>query len=173
MHDTTCYSNAFCGRNGGGNCPSNAANYCLDWNKTCLGNRAPCSANNPMPSWWDGNLSSELITASEIDDLRNRVRYEISRRYQSDKSVHPSLRLPDVVYSGNINSNYVYNQIESMIEECGQGDTGTRYSGNLIGSSEWNTLVNKYNNIRMDCICNSDCDCNFVCSCNINCLCNY
>jgi hypothetical protein len=60
-----------------------------------------------------------------------------------------------------------------MIEECGQGDTGTRYSGNLIGSSEWNTLVNKYNNIRMDCICNSDCDCNFVCSCNINCLCNY
>ncbi|MFG1504973.1 hypothetical protein [Halobacteriovorax sp. ZH5_bin.2] len=34
-------------------------------------------------------------------------------------------------------------------------------------------VLNYYNTIRADCICNSDCNCNAVCSCHNNCGCHY
>lgn len=45
--------------------------------------------------------------------------------------------------------------------------------GSPIRMSDYQNILNNYNNLRADCICNSDCNCNAVCACHNNCGCNY
>ena len=45
--------------------------------------------------------------------------------------------------------------------------------GQIMRSSDFNTLVATYKSLSKDCICHSDCNCNAVCSCHNNCGCNY
>lgn len=49
----------------------------------------------------------------------------------------------------------------------------TFFQGTNITVANFNTILNNYNQMRMDCICNSDCQCNQVCVCNVDCGCNY
>lgn len=42
-----------------------------------------------------------------------------------------------------------------------------------ITVANYNTILNSYNQLRVDCICNSDCNCNAVCACHNDCGCNY
>lgn len=58
----------------------------------------------------------------------------------------------------------------SYVSQPGQGGIVVN---DRIEAAEWNAIINSYNVIRQNCICNSDCHCNAVCACFNNCGCNY
>lgn len=45
--------------------------------------------------------------------------------------------------------------------------------GNAMTAANYQSLLDSYNNLRNDCICNADCGCNAVCACDGDCGCNY
>lgn len=45
--------------------------------------------------------------------------------------------------------------------------------GNKISMTDYQNILNNYNALRADCICNTDCACNAVCACHNNCGCHY
>ena len=76
-----------------------------------------------------------------------------------------------------------------MIEKSYSSKFGGKVEGTLIqnefynptgaaefdGKTRWadNSIEEKFNRCRSNCICDSDCACNAVCNCNNNCDCNY
>jgi len=45
--------------------------------------------------------------------------------------------------------------------------------GDVIYQFFYNTLVDIYNSVKNNCLCDSDCGCNLVCACNNDCNCHY
>lgn len=51
--------------------------------------------------------------------------------------------------------------------------TANRNQGDVATAAQMIDIINSYNQLRQDCVCNTDCNCNSVCTCNNNCICNY
>jgi len=45
--------------------------------------------------------------------------------------------------------------------------------GDQITVANYQALLDSYEKLRLDCICNTDCNCNAVCACHGDCGCNY
>jgi hypothetical protein len=132
------------------------------------------------------------ILASDVNALRENIRAEVAR-YNLHRSFMVADRQQTAVVAGStvISTNQI-NDFELMAQQVNNvnepvGTTpavlsdpadfttaANSYSqGAIIAGSHWATLIDKYNVMRTDCICNSDCACNAVCNCHNNCDCNY
>ena len=158
---------------------------------TCSNHRGSCSTNRPfVPSGGFGS-SGSTITAADIDQLRGLIREELdSYNLHSEHDV--SLSEEGSYNNETLIDNTHINQMEQMVydtnvvkERIGYDyqnfyptDTNAVSASSYedeatIRATHWNTLRDKYNIMREDCICNSDCACNLVCNCHNNCGCNY
>jgi len=168
----------------------------------CTGNRAPCSTNNPTALSGNFAVAGGLITAADINGLKNAIRAELAR-YAQHRSFANAGDMTSA-YTANDQSgadhgagvtiidNKHINDYETIVQRVNNvvEPVGTNYAvltdpadnttapnsyadGTLVEDTHWSVLLEKYNTMRQDCICNSDCACNLVCSCNGNCGCNY
>jgi len=168
----------------------------------CTGNRAPCSTNNPTALSGNFAVAGGLITAADINGLKNAIRAELAR-YAQHRSFANAGDMASA-YTANDQSgadhgagvtvidNKHINDYETIVQRVNNvvEPVGTNYAvltdpddnttapnsyadGTLVEDTHWSVLLEKYNTMRQDCICNSDCACNLVCSCNGNCGCNY
>lgn len=153
---------------------------------TCSGHRSVCPSNRSLSQSF---TVGESIKKSDLDDLRNKIAAELT-----------TYRAHALNYGGlntyvNSNSNQGVNispanaitskslpvdRLESFnaADDGSDGNnmgsvTFTPVTGNEIRQSEIQIIVNKYNSIRTDCICNTDCACNAVCTCHNDCGCHY
>lgn len=163
-------------------CSSNRVCTCnANWD--CASHRTGCSTNSPI-TWWDGDLNAEIITASEINDLRLKIRAEVSRR-NGNENYNILLRESSAYGTSTLVTDDQYNNLDQMITDMGVANNQENWDGYVIedyttlseaytiNDGEWDSLISKYNTIRLQCICNTDCACNIDCSCNTNCICNY
>jgi hypothetical protein len=169
---------------------------------TCAGHRAACPTNNAAGLSGSFAVQGGLITAADINALKNAIRTELTR-YSLHRSF-PNSGAMSLAYAsqsatvGNhvANSTVIddahiddYEQMAQRVNNVVE-PVGTSYAvltdaadgttsplnynaGDLIEDTHWATLLSKYNTMRQDCICNSDCACNNVCNCHNDCACNY
>ena len=169
---------------------------------TCSGHRAACSTNNAAGLSGEFAVQGGLITAADINALKNAIRGELSR-YSLHRSFSNAGDMVSAYNSYNasgsdhgagvtvIDNNHVnnYEIITQRVNNVNE-PVGTSYGslsdpadattspnsysdGTLVEDTHWSTLLTKYNTMRQDCICNSDCSCNAVCNCHNDCGCNY
>jgi hypothetical protein len=169
---------------------------------TCVGNRAACDTNAPVALSGNFAVAGGLITAADINTLKNAIRKELEN-YAKHRSFANAGAMTSAYNSygssgadhgagvTDINDLHINDyetitqQVNNVVEPVGsnyavlteQADNTTAPNsyaqGNLVEDTHWSVLLAKYNTMRQDCICNSDCACNLVCSCNGNCGCNY
>jgi hypothetical protein len=168
----------------------------------CTGNRAACPTNNPVTLSGNFAIPGALITAADINTLKNAIRSELARYSQhrsfanagdmasaylaSDSSAADHGASVTVIDNKHVNDyETMVQRVNNVVEPVGsnyavlteQPDLTTSPNsyadGELIEDTHWSVLLAKYNTMRQDCICNSDCACNLVCSCNSDCGCNY
>jgi len=156
---------------------------------TCGSHRASCSTNRAL-SFTSGEAGG-LIRASDVNALRAAIRAEVAR-YNLHRSFNVSSRQGTAYNSSTKVDNSHINDMEIMAQQVNnvREPVGSNFAvltdpadattaansyggGQQISFTHWATLVEKYDNMRQDCICNSDCACNLVCSCHNNCGCNY
>jgi hypothetical protein len=168
----------------------------------CVGNRAACSTNAPVALSGNFAVAGGLITADDINTLKNAIRTELTR-YSLHRSFANAGAMTSAYNSAGssgadhgagvtvIDNNHV-NDYETIVQQVNNvvEPVGTDYAvltdpadattspnsyanGELVEDTHWSVLLAKYNTMRQDCICNSDCACNAVCSCHGNCGCNY
>ncbi len=136
---------------------------------TCSNHRSSCSANN-APSW--NALPGDTVYASNVEELRTRIRDEVTR--WNLHSYHNTTVLePDEPIVGDDIAASTFNNLEDMVHNLYGGLGYSESPGNLIDDDVWKLLIDRYNILRQDCICNGDCSCNAVCSCYGDCGCNY
>jgi hypothetical protein len=168
----------------------------------CTGNRAACSTNAPVALSGNFAVAGGLITAADINTLKNAIRKELEN-YAKHRSFANAGAMASAYNSyGSSGADHgagvtdindlhindyetIVQQVNIVVEPIGsnyavlteQPDNTTAPNsyaqGNLVEDTHWSVLLAKYNTMRQDCICNSDCACNLVCSCNGNCGCNY
>jgi hypothetical protein len=168
----------------------------------CTGNRAACSTNAPVALSGNFAVAGGLITAADINTLKNAIRKELEN-YAKHRSFANAGAMASAYNSyGSSGADHgagvtdindlhindyetIVQQVNNVVEPIGsnyavlteQPDNTTAPNsyaqGNLVEDTHWSVLLAKYNTMRQDCICNSDCACNLVCSCNGNCGCNY
>jgi hypothetical protein len=168
----------------------------------CTGNRAACSTNAPVALSGNFAVAGGLITAADINTLKNAIRKELEN-YAKHRSFANAGAMASAYNSyGSSGADHgagvtdindlhindyetIVQQVNNVVEPIGSNyavlteqpdNTTARNSyaqGNLVEDTHWSVLLAKYNTMRQDCICNSDCACNLVCSCNGNCGCNY
>jgi hypothetical protein len=168
----------------------------------CTGNRAPCSTNAPIALSGNFAVAGGLITAADINTLKNAIRSELARYSQHRSFANAGDMASAYNSSGSSGADHganvtvidnrhindyetIVQRVNNVVEPVGtsfavlteQPDATTSPNsyadGVLIDDTHWSVLLAKYNTMRQDCICNSDCACNLVCSCNGNCGCNY
>jgi len=160
---------------------------------TCSGHRASCSTNRALSVSGEFASTSGRILASDINNLRQSIRDEVAR-YNLHRSFTNISQRQGTAYTAGVTliDNSHINDFESMAQEVNNVNepVGTNFgvltdpadfntaansynAGTNINVTHWNTIRNKYDTMRTDCICNSDCSCNLVCSCHNDCGCNY
>jgi hypothetical protein len=106
------------------------------------------------------------IRASEINTLLGKIKAELSSQGRGGHS-----GLPGSI-SGSVLKRDFQAMADSVANEAGGG--AINFSGrDGIYSADVITLINRYNTLTNDCICNSDCGTNQTCSCHNNCGCHY
>ena len=147
---------------------------------TCSNHRAECPTNRPFASSADFGVQGGLIRASDIELLRQNIRAELET-YNLHANYDFPLYQATAIASGAAIDNTEINNLEQMAFE-GNGASGgvqpqpaqaSYADASLIDDLNWNSLLQKYNYLRQDCVCNSDCSCNAVCACHNDCGCHY
>jgi len=135
---------------------------------TCVGPRGSCGSNRTL-SWYatEGNA----ITATTIDELRYKIRDEV---YTWNQHAWYETGLTEAagIPAGAAIQNETFNNLDNMVGYIYGGYVQDMYDGSLIDNLYWDQLIDRYNVIRQNCICNSDCACNAVCACYGDC-CHY
>ena len=164
---------------------------------TCSNHRGGCPTNRALASSTEFAVTSGRVTAADIEDLRTKIRDELTR-YQLHSSSFGStfggvsLRQAGAFTTSTTISAAHINDLELMAQQTNNvtEPVGSNYAsytnpadattpansysaGALIDDAHWIALRDKYNIMRQDCICNSDCTCNAVCNCHRDCGCNY
>lgn len=140
---------------------------------TCAGHRAACSTNRTI-SWYTSprDITGDTITAAKVEEVRADIRAELAR-WNQHSSYNGTLREPSTIVPGATITNETFNNLDLMIGYMYGSYLADEVDGNIVGDDEWENLLNRYNSVRDNCICNSDCSCNSICSCYGNCGCNY
>jgi hypothetical protein len=173
--------------------PTHCASHRLNENSgtaTCTGHRGACASNDAV-SW---AAASGKIYAGDVDALRQALRREIDAYKANYLYSSITKYLPNTISPGNEIYHSDINSLSSMVDQMygisettnnpsggleyvtitdTSSDTFNKQAGDKIVGSEWQTLIDKYNTLRQNCICNSDCSCNNVCACYGDCGCNY
>ncbi|MGI4994143.1 hypothetical protein ACRXCV_16010 [Halobacteriovorax sp. GFR7] len=181
-------------------CSGGHCSYHNTGTATCSGHRGVCSANRTY-GLSSGIVSGGIVYGSHVRALRNVIAAELTR-YRSHSMYNPANPTDSyargVTISNSVVSNMTarINQLSPANDTAWSGanpspadnrpkgaDDGT--AGGSSGARSWSKrgqpytrthlqeVLNYYNTIRADCICNSDCNCNAVCSCHNNCGCHY
>lgn len=139
---------------------------------TCSGHRTACSTNRTLAWTWDGDLDTEVATSTNINDLRSKIREEVST-YNVHVWYNIGLTEESSYTSSTLMSNEQYNNLDNMVG----GMVGTYFQDkndfDIITDVEWDDLITRYNTARQNCICNTDCSCNNICACYGDCGCHY
>lgn len=151
-------------------CTPTHCDYYSTGTTTCVGYRSSCSTNRPLSFYISEGPG---IYAYQIEEFRNAIRAEIDLYNNNYMYSGAVLLEPNPVYSGNIVTTSVINNIDDMIHQVYGGAEQGRSSGLIIDDVPWASLIDQYNIVRQNCICNSDCSCNYVCACYGDCGCNY
>lgn len=147
---------------------------------TCTNHRAECPTNRVFTPSGDFGIQGGLIRASDIELLRQNIRAELET-YNLHANYEFTLLQADSIPAGQAIDNIEINNLEQMAFD-GNGASGgvqpqpaqaSYADASLIDDGNWTSLLEKYNYLRQDCICNSDCACNNVCACHNDCGCNY
>lgn len=151
------------------------SNYCQDHGTgttTCSNHRASCATNRTLSLSSDYGVPGRVVRASDIENVRVNIRAELAR-WNLHAGYNFSILQPGSITSGlAIDDTHVENLI-SMINSAYGGGTFGDLQGDLIEDGQWDTIRDRYNVLRQNCICNSDCACNNVCACHNDCGCNY
>jgi hypothetical protein len=165
-------------------------------NTGCNQHRDACPSNRATSLSGSYGQSGQTIYASDVNNLLENIYAEISRwndwnyanRSSSYSTSQGGVSTNDVINHSiitSINANLatIINFTASsdadgnnwsITNNGAEADPGqSKNSGDTIIPSTWIALLNAYNTMRQDCICNSDCHCNTVCTCYGNCDCNY
>jgi len=173
---------------------------------TCVGHRPVNSSTSPVIN---PTSTGSIISASEIDSLRNAIKIEIDRWAQHAAYVNVRSNPYYTTLQTSIVSSSIADELPSvnadddaMVRVGGAGYPGSAtipnsspypagatvavgpdvspplpdnsfFEGTFVTAANYQTLLNSYNTLRADCICNSDCSCNAVCACHGDCGCNY
>ena len=158
---------------------------------TCAGHRPQNSSVSPTV--YAAGVGT-IVTATKINELRSAITTEINRW-----QLHAGYAGVAVVTGTAIVQGQVIDETATLdLQDTGLGLVGhAGYPGTApVGSSatadvspalpdydftpgapiynsDYQLIINKYDTLRADCICNSDCSCNNVCACHNDCGCNY
>jgi len=153
------------------NCTIHLPNYNTG-TTTCVGNRATCGANAMLTGVWDGNVLQEPITAARVEDLRLKIRSQITA-YDAHSTFNAPLYEPNPIVVGGVVSATTPNNLANMVNSLYATGYVVQNATTPVTHSAWDQLVTRYNVVRQNCVCNSDCSCNAVCACHGDCGCNY
>jgi len=137
---------------------------------TCSNHRGSCSTNRPLSVSGEFASSSGRILASDIDNIRQNIRNELSvwnNKYPGYTWYEGTAYNTNTIIDNN-HINYMDNMIAQIV-----GGWTTYADGATVTTGQWSNLSARYNVMRTSCICNSDCACNLVCACHNDCGCNY
>jgi hypothetical protein len=158
---------------------------------SCVEHRAACPSNRAFSPTGGFGSTSSTITSADINNLRSLIRAELTRYNLHRDHNHGSKQSSAYDNETRIDNTHI-NEMEEMVNDTNKvvervgrsyaqlsavsstgGDLASYQNEDLIRASHWNSLREKYNIMRQDCICNSDCACNLVCACHNDCGCNY
>lgn len=138
---------------------------------TCVGHQPACPANRPLAPSGAFGVEGETVTAADINDLRIKIRDELSRY---NTRYGPFTFYQGVAYApGTAFDNVQINELENMTHQVLGGVPPVYDDATVIDNQHWLDLAARYNAIRVNCVCNTDCSCNNVCVCHNDCGCNY
>lgn len=163
---------------------------------TCAGHRPQSSPTGPAVA---APAVGVVVTAAKINELRSAIVTEVSRWTWHGGYVGVVANGNWTTVTSNIavgtvvdDDSTVDSQEDSLIYVGASWAPGYALRGNPatrdvnpalanvaftqgvdVTVANYNTILARYNALRMDCICNSDCACNAVCACHNNCGCNY
>lgn len=177
--------------------PFNYTNY-SEGTAGCVSNRASCSTNNAITLSAGFGVTGNPITAADVNTLRAAIINEIAawNAWNTSNGVGDfSVTDPGTISAGQVidhsQINTLNNDLATITQYSatstngsGGGYTITNGSqivnpgvsastGGTVTAPNWSAILNSYNTLRQDCICNSDCHCNTVCACYGDCGCNY
>ncbi len=152
--------------------PSNHCSNHGTGTATCSYHRGSCATNRQLSLSGDFGVPGHLIRASDIENLRTRIRDEMSR-WNLHALHNYTLRQSDGIGAGALIDDTHQENLNQMVHEMNGGGTSGNVQGVVIDDYHWARIRDQYNIIRQNCICNSDCACNNVCACHNDCACNY
>ena len=134
---------------------------------TCNGHRGACSTNDAI-AW---ATASGAIYAGDVDSLRVALRTEIDA-YNANSNTKTKTA-PNTISAGQTIPHDDINNLADMVNQLYGSGALSKAAGDLITGGDWQGLIDRYNVLRQNCICNSDCSCNNICACYGDCGCNY
>jgi len=147
----------------------------------CLSHRDICATNALLELSADFGTGG-LVRADDIEKLRAAIMAQIDafNNWQTanglgsySKSDPGQITGPSNNGAGMEVDHSHINKLRSTIDQISSTGYTDVNTGDLITAPEWKAILDAYNIVRQDCICNSDCGCNSVCGCNNDCGCNY
>lgn len=143
---------------------------------TCVYHRSACATNRYYGGSGDLGTIGSYIRGSDIENLRANIMAEITA-FNNWQSYHGQGSYgkedPGVISAGQTISQSHFNNLRATVDQLHGTGYGNQGVGSSITAPQWSSILNSYNLIRQDCICNSDCSCNNVCACHNDCGCNY
>lgn len=122
----------------------------------------------------------ELISASDVNIIKNKVRALVTKYNDNTTFIEarggkvPKRVLSDVLGNSGLIDDATFNDTNTMVSDMGGGKVPTQFEGDVISATdEWSDLINSFNILCSNCVCNTDCSCNTVCSVVSDCGCNY
>lgn len=106
------------------------------------------------------------ISGDDINALLNKIKTELTSQGRGGHSGLPSS------ISGSVLKSDFQAMANSVSNEAGEGAINFNDRDGIY-SSDVEALINQYNALTGECICNSDCGTNQTCSCHNNCGCHY
>ncbi|MEH0860329.1 hypothetical protein [Halobacteriovorax sp. DPLXC-1] len=181
-------------------CSGGHCSYHNRGTSTCSGHRGVCSSNRTHTLNINIAIGAKIY-GTHVKALRDVISAEMARRRQHamynpgtptnsygvgtqiTNSVTANMvsRLNqmspanDSVWSA-ANPSPADNRPKTSDDGSASGTSGTRgwnKTGQHIVEPHIQEILNYYNTLRADCICNTDCNCNAVCACHNNCGCHY
>lgn len=151
--------------------PTHCASYGTG-TTTCTGHRGACPSNSPLAGLPDPLPENRLVYATEIEDLRTKIRTELGK-WNAHVFYTTLLAANGPINQGDSINHITPSQLSTMISAIYGSGAFTKAAGDAVDNAHWQTLIDQYNAVRVNCICNSDCSCNAICSCHGDCGCNY
>ncbi|RZF22829.1 hypothetical protein DAY19_03385 [Halobacteriovorax vibrionivorans] len=181
-------------------CSGGHCSYHNTGTSTCSGHRGVCSSNRTHTL--NINIAvGKIIYGSHVKALRDVISAEMARRRQH-AMYNPGTPTNSYAAGTKITNSVAANMVSRLNQMTPndsvwsaanpspsdnrpktrdddtaggyhRGTYGWNKTGQTIKEPHVQEILNYYNTLRADCICNTDCNCNAVCACHNNCGCHY